>query len=454
MKRTALVLVTLLVGWGCASEEPATSTATHFHGMRLIPGDGSAAIDNAAMLIDGGEILAVGGADAVEAPAGAAHVDLSGRTVMPLLHSLHVHVGYLKDSSMAAENYTRESILDDLNRYAHYGVGSVLVVGTDVGDTAFEIREDQRQGRAGGARLFTVGRGLTSKDGWPTQIGALQAAPQQVETEEEARAAVRGLAEKNVDAIKIWVDDMGDRRPRIPKITPELYGAAIDEAKQNGIPVVAHLFYLEDAKGLVEAGISGFVHSIRDQEVDDELIEMMMENDVFYLPTLTAHESAIAYADRPEWIGEAAMRETVASSVIETLTSEEFVENARNNPALPAVREQYQWALTNLKKLSEAGVTIAFGTDSGTVNRFPGYFEHRELEQMVEAGLSPDEAITAATKNSAEILGLEGTLTAGSPADFLVLGSDPLTDVRGSRDIEAVYMGGEALNRATPPMSD
>ena len=451
MKSLALVFVALMVVGGCAPQEPATSTATHFHGMRLIPGDGSAAIENAAMLVDGGEILAVGGADAVEAPAGAAHVDLSGRTVMPLLHSLHVHVGYLKGSTMAAENYTRESILDDLNRYAHYGVGSVLVVGTDVGDTAFEIREDQRQGRVGRARLFTVGRGLTSKGGYPVPIGAVKAAPQQIETEEEAREAVRGLAAKNVDAIKIWVDDRGGQ---IPKITPELYGAAIDEAKKNGIPVVAHVFYLDDAKELVEAGVSGFIHSVRDQEVDDELIEMMKENDVFYLPTLTAHQAPIAYADQPGWIGEAAMRETVSSSVIETLTSEEFVEEARNDPALPGFREQYQTALTNLKKLSEAGITIAFGTDSGTTNRFPGYFEHRELEEMVAAGLSPAEAITAATKTSAEILGVEGTLTAGSPADFMVLGRDPLTDIRGSRDIEAVYMGGEVVDRSIRPTSD
>ena len=451
MKSLALVFVALMVVGGCAPQEPATSTATHFHGMRLIPGDGSAAIENAAMLVDGGEILAVGGADAVEAPAGAAHVDLSGRTVMPLLHSLHVHVGYLKGSTMAAENYTRESILDDLNRYAHYGVGSVLVVGTDVGDTAFEIREDQRQGRAGRARLFTVGRGLTSKGGYPIPIGAIKAAPQQIETEEEAREAVRGLAVKNVDAIKIWVDDRGGQ---IPKITPELYGAAIDEAKKNGIPVVAHVFYLDDAKELVEAGVSGFIHSVRDQEVDDELIEMMKENDVFYLPTLTAHQAPIAYADQPGWIGEAAMRETVSSSVIETLTSEEFVEEARNDPALPGLREQYQTALTNLKKLSEAGVTIAFGTDSGTTNRFPGYFEHRELEEMVAAGLSPAETITAATKTSAEILGVEGTLIAGSPADFMVLGRDPLTDIRGSRDIEAVYMGGEVVDRPIRPTSD
>ena len=352
----------------------------------------------------------------------------------------------------AAENYTRESILDDLNRYAHYGVGSVLVVGTDVGDTAFEIREDQRQGRAGRARLFTVGRGLTSKGGYPIPIGAIKAAPQQIETEEEAREAVRGLAVKNVDAIKIWVDDRGGQ---IPKITPELYGAAIDEAKKNGIPVVAHVFYLDDAKELVEAGVSGFIHSVRDQEVDDELIEMMKENDVFYLPTLTAHQAPIAYADQPGWIGEAAMRETVSSSVIETLTSEEFVEEARNDPALPGLREQYQDGSYQFEEAERGGRHHCLRNGLRHHQPLsPATSSTESSREMVAAGLSPAETITAATKTSAEILGVEGTLIAGSPADFMVLGRDPLTDIRGSRDIEAVYMGGEVVDRPIRPTSD
>jgi len=433
----------LVLAVACGPQEPPSS-ATYFHGMRVIAGDGSGAIDDGAMVVDGGRIVALGPRDDVPAPPGAADVDLSGRTIMPLLSSIHVHVGYLEDDAMAAENYSRESVLADLRRYAHYGVGAVLVLGSDVGDTAFQIREDQRAGRIGGARLHTVGRGLTSVGGWPTIIPAIAAAPQQVETEEQAREAVRNLAEQNVDAVKIWVDDAGGR---VPKISPRLYRAAIDEASQHGLKVLAHVFYLDDAKGLVEAGISGLAHSIRDAEVDDALIEAMQEKGVFYVPTLVAHEASIAYADGAEWIGEPSMRESVDTAVIENLLSDSFVEAQKNDPALPALREQYRIALVNLKKLNDAGIPIGLGTDSGTTHRFPGYFEHRELKLMVDAGLTPEQAIVAATRNSASVLGEDGTLAEGSAAGFLVLRSNPLDDIRNTRDIEAVYFDGKALER-------
>ena len=272
-----------------------------------------------------------------------------------------------------------------------------------------------------------------------------------METEEQAREAVRALAGQKVDALKVWVDDGGGR---VPKLAPELYRAAIDEANQHGLKVYAHVYYLDDAKGLVEAGVSFLAHSVRDQEVDDELIAMMKERGVGYISTLVAHEASIAYADQSDWIGEAAMRETVDEVLIEGLTSEAFVENARANPGLAAMREQYETALVNVKKLHEAGITIGLGTDSGTTNRFPGYFEHREIELLVDAGLTPQQAIAAVTRNSAEALGHEGTLRVGAPAGFVLLRSDPLSDVRNTRDIEAVYFDGKKIDRGASGASD
>ncbi len=421
------------------SEAPVTSTATLFHGMTVITGDGSSAIENAAMVVDGGAIVAIGTDDAVDRSSVAESIDLSGRTIMPLLHSVHVHLGYLTSEGMTAENYSRESIVADLERHAHYGIGSVLALGSDPGDTVFEIREDQKAGRAGGARLFTVGRGITSVGGWPTNIASISAAPQQVETEEQARAAVQAMVEKNADAIKIWVDDGGGS---LPKISPELFGAAIDEASQHGLKVYAHVYYLDDAKALIASGVSGLAHSIRDREVDGELIEMMRANDVLYVPTLVAHQSSSGYADQEDWVGEASMRETVDAAVIDELKGEEYVQRLRASPGLAAQREQYQTALVNLKKLSDAGVTIGLGTDSGTTTRFPGYFEHRELKLMVDAGMTPAQAITAGTGNSAAVVGLDATLGEGAPADFMVLASNPLRDIKSTRNIEAVYVGG------------
>lgn len=441
----------LLAVVACApGEPPAESTATYFSGMTLVPGDGTAPIEGAAMIVDGGSIVAVGTAPDLEAPEGATTVDLSGRTVMPAIHSLHVHAGYLRDDTMAAEHYTRESILEDLETHAYYGVGAVLVLGSDAGDVAFQIRADQRQGLAAGARLFTAGRGITAKGGWPTIIPAIADAPRQVETEEEAREAVRALAARNVDAVKLWVDDAGGR---VPKLAPELSAAAIDEAKQNDLLTMAHVFYLEDAKRLVEEGIDGLAHSVRDQEVDDELIAAMKENDVFYVPTLVAHQASIAYAEQEAWIGEAAMGETVEAAILERLTSEEFVKSQREDPGLAAAREQYGIALANVKRLADAGVRIGVGTDSGTTHRFPGYFEHREMELLVEAGLSTSDAIAAATSIPAEILGTNGgVLVQGRRADFLVLLGNPLDDIVETRNIDRVFLDGEELDREASRM--
>ena len=454
MRLISIACVLALAAAGCTPGEPepaaGASAATYYSGARVIVGDGTPPIDSAAFIVENGRFTAVGAADEVPAPEGAAHVDLAGQTVMPLMHSLHVHVGYLRGKDFSADNYSRESIADALDRYLYYGIGSVLVLGSDAGDTAFELREEQRQGRAGGASLFTAGRGITSEGGWPTTIAALADAPQQVTTEAEAREAVQRLADRDVDIIKVWVDDAGGR---IPKIAPELSAAVIDEARQHGLSVVAHVFYLNDAKALAEAGVAGFVHSIRDAEVDEELIDVMTRNDVFYVPTLSAHESAFSYGDRPTWVGEAAMRETLNPSMIEWLMSDEFVSGVRDNPSGDALREQYRIAEANVKTLSDAGVRIGLGTDSGTTNRFPGYFEHREIELMVAAGLSSTDAVKAATQVSAGILGLDdvGTIAAGKRADFLVLSDDPAADIIATRRIADVSRAGEFIDR--PAMS-
>lgn len=453
MKRLMFCLFAILLLVGCSSEpvQPAEPETRHdvayYENATLITGEG-APVENAAMIVDNGTITALGPKGGIPAPKGAARVDLSGKTIMPTMVNLHGHAGYLKGVNFEAKNYSRESIIDDLNRYVYYGVGAVQVLGTDMGDAAFQIREEQRQGRLGGATYFTAGRGFTAKGGFPAAaIPAMKDAPYQVSSEEEARKAVQELAVQKVDMIKMWVDDnMGKQ----PKLRPNISAAIIDEAHKNNIRVMAHLFYLNDAKELVKAGLDGIAHSVRDREVDDALIAALKEKNVWYVPTLTGHESVFTFADKPSWIGEPAMREGMAAHVIADLTGDAFVNKIKQNPDVAKLRQHYKMALKNLKKLSDAGVRIAFGTDSGSMNRFIGYFEHRELELMVAAGLTPEQAIVAATKTSAEILGLKdrGTLAVGKSADFIILDASPLEDIVNSRGIAQVFVAGKELDRA------
>ena len=405
----ALLLTGLPLVSACSAPEteqaPALTNVTVFEGARVLVGDGGV-IENAILVVDDDRLVAIGGAGSVEVPAGAARVDLSGRTVMPAIIDTHVHL-----------RETRDELVEDLQRKAYYGVGVVLSLGRGSSDMAFQVRDEVIPNAA---RYRTVGRGITAPEPGRTEI------PFWISTEEEARTAVQELAPRNVDMVKIWVDD---RNGQFEKLTPKLYGAVIDEAHQQGLRVTAHVYTLEDAKGLLRAGLDAFAHGIRDMDVDDEVVELFAERPtVVLVPNLPNPGVA-----------------TDLSWLSGTIPPDELQQMQERSVDRPAAQEAFGIQARNLARLSAEGVTIGFGTDGGA-----GWSPHAEMEDMVRAGMTPADVIVAATRNSADLLALDdlGTLEAGKSADFVVLEANPLDDITNTRRIVDVYLRGTAVDRA------
>jgi imidazolonepropionase-like amidohydrolase len=249
-----------------------------------------------------------------------------------------------------------------------------------------------------------------------------------------------------LDVVKIWVDDHWGHHK---KIRPELYRAIIDEAHKRGLRVMAHMFYLEDAKQLVAAGLDGLAHSVRDKEVDDELIRLIKEKKTFAVATLAREESTFIYATPPAFLDDPFFNRWIDPEIIRQLKDPAYGARIKADPDFSKFPGQLAMAKKNLKKLFDAGVHIAFGSDSGPPSRFHGFFEHRELELMVEAGLTPAQTLQAATSNTATALhisGKFGALTKGKRADMILLDADPLTDIRNMRKINKVWIGGREVN--------
>jgi imidazolonepropionase-like amidohydrolase len=424
MKSRLIALVCLVAAWPLANaaQQPAATKA--FTGARLVDGTDRAPIDNATIVVRDGKVVAAGPAARVTVPGGAERVSLAGKTVIPGLVNAHGHVG--NTVGLEQGKYSAENVQRDLKTYAAYGVTTVFSLGDDQA-AGIAARDSQKTPSLSRARLYVAGPVLAPK------------------TVEEAAKLVDEVAAMKVDIVKIRVDDnLGTTQ----KMAPEIYKAVIAAAHKKNLPVAVHLFYLSDAKAVLDAGADFIAHSVRDTDVDDALVAMIKRRDVCYCPTLMREVSTFAYESKPAWFADPLFLKHADQKTLETLQQPARQEQMRNSKSAQAYKAGLQVASRNLKKLSDAGVRIAMGTDTGPPARFQGYFELMELEMMAKAGLSPQKVLASATRDAARCMKLDreiGTIEANKWADFVVLDADPLADISNVKKINAVYVAGNRV---------
>jgi imidazolonepropionase-like amidohydrolase len=418
---------------------PAHAAVTVLKNFTLVDGTGRAPVSAAALSMEGDRITWVGKAAEVKVPPGATVVDLSGKFIIPGLIDSHVHLGLVQDVTQDIKFYSRASVEQQLRTYAAYGVTAVQVLGTDT-DLIFDIRADQRNKPSSLTRVFTSGQGLVFKGSY----GGVPNLNQPVADVAQARKAVDEQAAKGVDFIKFWVDDeFGDLPSRMPV---EISKAIIDRAHERGLRVIAHIFYLDNAKTLAAQGVDGFAHSVRDQAIDQALLAAMKQHGTSQMAATLSREASFTYTKLP-FLDDPFFSRGVSPAALATLASEERQRKLASGKHFAQYKGVLDTALNNTTKVIQSGVIYGVGTDSGPSARFSGHFLHWELQLMVQAGLTPLQALTAATGTNAKLIGAKnlGTLEAGKAADLVVLAADPVADIRNTRTIHAVYVAGSSV---------
>jgi imidazolonepropionase-like amidohydrolase len=408
--RTLIILAILLFAVNARGQVIVLSHAT------VVDGTGAGPQQDVTIVMENGRIRDMGPSLKIPVPAGATVVDLTGKVVVPGIINAHGHVGGKTEPQ--------------LRQYALYGVTTATSMQTDP-DEVIQVRQAQKRGELRGARVSTV---------------KYRFAPDpEVITPQQARAKVDEIVAAGADYIKVWVDSGFGTRA---KLTPEFCAAVLEQARKHGKLTFGHAYELSDARMLVERGLNVLAHNVRDREVDSEFITMLKQRNVSLIPTLIRDELLFAYGEAPAWIDDPFFLKFVPPDRLAVLKTKIRDEQAKH-PQRALIKAGFEMNRINLKKLSDGGVRIALGTDSGgAADRFfiQGYSEHREMELMVHAGMTPMQVIQSFSKGASEALGIDkefGTLARGKAADLLVLEKNPLDTISNMRTIQAIYLGGK-----------
>lgn len=445
---SAAAVLVVLLGAAAVWAQGARPGAVVYDGARIIDGSGTPPIESATMIVQDGRVTAIGPRGTVQAPAGAARVDLTGKTIMPAMINAHVHMGYEGYTTWQARNHTPENLLDHLQREAYYGVAVATSVGSSPTEMSLQFQRDQEAGRFPPAARYLFMPGMAPPNGGPDHILRIATnelhVVNEVTTPAEARRAIERMAGQGIRHVKLWFDD---RNGTYPKLTPEVMQAIIQEAHARKMTVHAHAIRLADQKAVVAAGADVLVHMVQREPLDEEYLAVLRQKRPYWATVISLGDPVEVCNKDPFF--EDAMPPSVVARIRATMERQSLVPSCGPLPDTAAARES-QMAV-NFPQMIKAGVKLVLATDTGI---HPGHTfgsgEHVELARWVQLGLSPAAAIVAATKTPAELMGLAdlGTLGPGKRASFIVLEANPLENVRNTRRIADVYLDGVKVDRA------
>ena len=433
-------LILLLLSFATTAQ-----TSWLFQNAAVIVGDGEQ-LDSADVLVVDGQIVAIGASLEQAAAANSATViDLSGKWLMPTLIDGHAHLGYQSRSSWGADNYGLANLEDNLRQYAYYGFGAVFSAGSDPVGLGQELQQSIAVQQDLPEFLFAAGMappGQGPNNQFLVHTSQVEAETgmtilRGLENPEQARRAVAEAAQKGVKFIKIWVDDRGGSQL---KLSPAIYRAVIEQARSLDLKVFVHQQTARDMPDLIDAGVHGFLHGRIGAEFTSALAQQGKGADVFVIPNLGLGEL------RREAIGD----DPFLRSFLSVELREQLGVSA-NRSAVPERDERVETELrAGFERIEEANLDLVLGTDAGAVPGHPfGYTGHRELEIFVSLEMTPMTALVTATGNAAKHLKLDdlGLVAVGKRASLLVLNANPLTDIRNTRAIHAVYLNGRLIDR-------
>jgi imidazolonepropionase-like amidohydrolase len=447
--RSLKMLAGCIVAAAIGTTAAYSQSAVIYEGARLIIGDASAPLENGAFVVQNGHITAIGAKGSVKAPSGAAHVDLTGKTVMPTMNNVHIHAGYEGYVSWSAENHSAENMLDHMEREAFYGVGIAETMGDQPDDFAIKFQQDQMAGKFPPAARFFFAAGMGPPGGGPDSLLIQGTTPlhavHEVSTPEEAIAAVKQLAAKKITQVKIWVDDRDNTRGSMKKMPPEVVAAVVNEAHKHGIVVHAHATRLPDQKTVVKAVVDVLVHTVGNDKIDEELMALLREKKPYWAPVMGLGDTAELCEDNNTFV-----EQVLPDSVIAAVKNGQTW--LKSNPCSTPINAQREETFKyNFPKMIASGARIVLSTDAGVSAKYSyGFAEHHEIGMYVRYGMSPADVIMVSTSRPTEVLKVKdtGTLSKGKRADFIVLNANPLENIRNTRQIDSVYLFGAKLDRA------